>query len=227
MKKLILAAALSLGALTSQAQLLTSVQNAFVDPGWSLLWNPNGALGDPSTYQALTSVGTPTAPFYSAVPTDPEYLFANYQSQSPYAGVIGGLPGPGYNMGSGGIFSVIFGYTLISSAVIELQNSLLANIYNSDDGIKIWVFVNNETTARKEAASSFGQGSTASFNVNLGPLQAGDTFYVAVSPQGNNFADVFALQYDVVAVPEPSTYGLLLVAGCLILRRRRATMSKV
>jgi len=222
MKKLVLAAALSLGALTAQAQTLTSVQNAFVDSGWSLLWNPNGALGNPSTYQTLTNVGTPSAPFYSAVPTDPEYLFTNYQSQTPYTGIIGGLPGPGYNMGSGGIFSVIYGYTLSSASTIELQNSLLTNIYNSDDGIKIWVFVNNETTARLETASSFGQGSTASFNVNLGQLQAGDTFYVAVSPQGNNFADVYALQYDVVAVPEPATYGLLVAAGGLMLWRRRA-----
>lgn len=196
----------------SQAAVVTTVQDAFSDPAWSLLWNSGGTLGNPANYteQFLTAnpIQPGVNPFYAAIVGDPTWLFTFNSIDAGYEGIIGGHPGPGY--------SPIFKYTIQTTGAFVIQNSLVSSIYASNDGMDVYVFVNNNSTPLAFSSLSAGvAGATATFDVDLGNLSAGDAVYFAVSPRANNIADQYAVQFEIASIPEPGSIALLLGAGLL------------
>jgi uncharacterized protein (TIGR03382 family) len=73
---------------------------------------------------------------------------------------------------------------------------------------------------------TFGSGVNFDFDVLLGDLNAGDTIYLAVGPNGNAGSDSFAWDFTITrfdAVPEPATamLGVLALAAVASSTRRR------
>ena len=207
----LLAMAFCVAAPTARAAVVTTIQDAFTDSNWSLWWNGDGPLGNPAAYNPLISTSNPIQsgqPFYAAIEADKFFLFTFNNVDTGYEGVIGGHPGPGY--------SNIFKYTVQTSGTFVVQNSSFTSIYSSTDGMEALIYLNNSSTPLASSFIPAGQaGASTSLNVSLGDLTAGDAIYFVVSPGGNNFADQFAVQLEIAAIPEPGTIALMLGAGLL------------
>lgn len=220
----LLAMAFCLAAPTAQAVVITRIQDAFTDSNWSLWWNGEGPLGNPAAYNPQFSIPNPIQgqsgqPFYAAIVADPFFLFTANNVDQGYEGIIGGNPGPG--------FSSIFKYTIQTSGTFVVQNSSFTSVYASVDGMEALIYLNNSTTPFASALIPAGQAnSSVSLNVSLGDLVAGDSIYFVISPGGNNFADQFAVQLEIAAIPEPGTVALMLGAGLLfvLVRSRKSAL---
>jgi hypothetical protein len=214
------------------AALITSFQDAFQlsmpAAGWSYLWNSGGEIGNPANYTALlpnsngvyTSGGVDTFP----APNPAGVVNFDFVGGSP-----GGHPGLGSaQAGSGGIERfAIAAYTLANSELVAIQNSLVVttnpNSGGSTDGLNVKVFLNNSATPVVSTTTLPGVGSTATFNGPLGPLNAGDTIYVAIGSRDEDLFDSFQLHYDVVSVPEPHAAATIVIGllGWLSFRSRK------
>jgi len=218
----LLAMALCVAAPTAQAAVVTRIQDAFTDANWSLWWNGDGPLGDPAAYNPQFSIphpgqGQQGQPFYAALVNDPYWLSTSNNVDQGYVGVFGGNPGPGY--------SSIFKYTVQTAGTFVVQNSSFTSVYPSVDGMEALIYLNNSATPFASALLPAGQANASvSLDMSLGDLAAGDSIYFVMSPGGNNFADQFAIQLEIAAIPEPGTIALVLGAGLLfVLVRARKT----
>jgi hypothetical protein len=235
----VLCALFIVGNQVARGGLITSFQTAFQPttpaPGWAYLWNDAGPIGYPANYTPLlpTMSGIYTSDGLETRPAPPPGNFiAMY-----FVGVApGGHPGMGaLQAGSGSIERyTIAAYTLSSPDKIALLNGWLRNANpnsgGSTDGVSLKVFVNDESLPRISTGTSAGYDSTASFNVGLGNLNAGDKIYVAMGSRNTDLFDGFQLRYDIASVPEPTTKALatlgLLALVCSPLVRRHVAANK-
>jgi hypothetical protein len=217
----------SRGVPQAGGALITSFQSAFQTTaptlGWDYLWNNAGPIGNPANYTPLlpSPAGRYTSDGTDSLPAAPPGAFLyigpiSNTNQSP-----GGHPGLGTSQsGSGGIERyAIAVFTLASADSISIVNSLLRNVNpnngGSTDGLNVKVFVNDNSLPALSGATASGFESQVTFDGALGDLSAGDRIYVAVGSKNSDLFDGFALQYDIVSVPEPSAFGLFMTAAWL------------
>lgn len=194
--------------------------------GWSYLWNANGPIGVPANYLPLiaTSGGNYTSDGSDVRPAPPPSNFLGIGLQ---LGEPGGHPGMGaLQAGSGGIERYCIAlYTVASPNQISLLNGLLRNINpnngGSSDGLSLMVFLNDSPTPLLSSGTAAGFDQTASFNLSIGDVAAGDRIYVAIGSNDSDSFDGFNLRYDVVAVPEPAAATLLALSVVFVVGVRR------
>jgi hypothetical protein len=157
--------------------------------GWQYLWNSDGIVGDPANYESLVSTGGDYTSDGSLTPTaNPAARFARLGSTNGHAGT-------GANQaGSGGIGrGVIAAYTIQSDGEYAIRDSFVMSNTNGS-GLDLTVHINGEAALLYDFIES---GATASFDVQLGELSAGDTIYVAFGPGNFSTSDFFALDFSV------------------------------
>jgi hypothetical protein len=215
----------SSGVSQATGALITSFQSAFQPnnpaPGWDYLWNNAGPIGNPVNYTALLptnggryrSDGTENSPS----PAPAAFIaFQRYDDQT-----VGGHPGTGESQsGSAGIERyAIAVFTVATSDSISIVDGLLRNINpnfgGSSDGLNLKVYVNNDSLPVISAATGPGFGSQVTFNGALGALNAGDKIYVAIGSKDSDLRDGFALEYDIVSVPETNGRALFMIGAGL------------
>jgi hypothetical protein len=232
MKKLAVVAVALLAGLLFNHQValatpLTSFEGALqpMTPafGWSYLWNSSGVIGNPANYAALLPTSDPLW-FYDNDGVDG--IPGSEPGAFVYIGLIdpillnGGQPGahPGRgseDIGSGSIERfVIAAYTLQTSGNTAITQSLLTNVDHSSDGLHVLVYLNSNPTPLVKSTTLSGQGTSTTFNVNLGNLTAGEIIYVAIGPRNTDFDDTVALRYTIdqttpTPIPEPTSWLLL------------------
>lgn len=209
MKILCLLSLLGLSTLPLTAQeILSKASNAFSDPGWSFHWNSGRGLGT-GEYDKLEATDQTGEALYTVNGKFPtglagaEQLFLGTVGAGTSAelmGETGGLPGAGSeeSVSRGVGRAAILGYTIPKDGVIEIQEGLLSNAQESVDGLSLSIYVNDEAEPRFSGNTEPGKGMNLPFQANLGHLKKGDIIYVAMGPRGNNWSDVFAIQYSIV-----------------------------
>jgi hypothetical protein len=174
-------------------------QTASPASGWQYLWNSGGAVGDPSNYEPLISTGGDYTWDGSPTPTaNPATRFARLGSGNGHAGT-------GVNQtGSGGIGrAVIAAYTVGSDGDYAIRDSFIMSNTNGS-GLELTVHVNDEAALLTDFIES---GATASFDVLLESLTAGDTIYVTFGPGDFSTNDFFALDFSVALLVPPGDFN--------------------
>ncbi len=206
--------------------------------GWKYTWDPQGKIGKSSAYVPLlwsesaqaynTTGGATNVPNPKSHKDDYLQLAAGggHPGQSKY------LPMAGYTIQQ----DDGAGYFRLTDTSIQL----VGTPQPKDDGLSVLVYV-NDTQIGSATTVPFGSG-LVNFDRMLGTLNIGDTVWVMVDPlktnNNNSFINFnFSLEKLVysaegalfaaglqlgVAVPEPSTFVLMLVALAVYCPRRRA-----
>lgn len=197
-------AALSL-PLQAEAKVIATLQDAYTDKAWSFFWNEVGQYNDPSGFSPMIATNqSEEAPVqYTADTSQPEWLFVGYISSgaSPiYAGRVGGLPGPGIEQSASNdrARAAAFAYTVPEDGAYSIEHSSLTNATESVDGLQVDVILGGSQETLLTKTTNPGTGESAKFDVSLGRLKKGDVFYIVISPRGNNYADIFAIDCDIV-----------------------------
>ena len=176
------------------------IQTTSPASGWAYLWNADGAVGSPNNYEALVSTGGDYTSDGTPAPTaDPAARFARLGKNNGHAG-------SGANQsGSGGIGrAVIAAYTVASDGDYAIRESFIMSNTNGS-GLELIVHVNNDAPLYGDFVES---GATASFDVDLGALSAGDTVYVAFGPGDASTNDFFALDFSVALLVPPGDFNV-------------------
>jgi hypothetical protein len=203
------ALALALAALSvplqAEAKVIGTLQDAYTDKAWSFFWNEVGQYNDPSGYSPMvaTNLGEEAAAQYTADASQPEWLFVGYISSgaSPtYAGRVGGLPGPGIEQSASKdrARAAAFAYTVPEDGTYAIEHSSLTNATESVDGLQVDVILGGSQETLLTQRTNPGTGESVKFDISLGKLTKGDVFYIVISPRGNNYADIFAIDCDIV-----------------------------
>lgn len=236
MKKTILLMCITLGLalINTHAQTVTSVENAFIDEGWSFWWNPDGyaAAGQQPFAQMVLTETSEAAVIYSPFTTWPSTdlrVGPMYVGYPTLDGRVGGLTGTGSGDDQGPYPRIpratIWGFTVAQSGIFEIQNLSFQFQGDSIDGAYLNVFLSSGTLDIYGQGIAAGHSSLNEASINLGYVNAGDIIFVSVAPNGNNYADNYFIDYDIVAVPEPSV-AILSLCGILVslvmIRRRQA-----
>lgn len=168
--------------------------------GWQYLWNAGGAVGNPNNYDPLVSTGGDYTSDGSPAPTaDPAARFARLSSNNGHAGT--GIS----QSGSGGIGrAVIAAYTVGSDGDYAIRDSFIASNLNGS-GLELSVHVNGQPAQHIDFIES---GSTASFDVLLADLSAGDTIYVTFGPGAVSTNDFFSLDFSVAMLVPPGDFNV-------------------
>lgn len=215
-----------------------SMQPGTPAAGWQYLWNRDGAMGNPSNYAPLRPTGSPYY-FYDADGADglpgagdpaAFVYFGVLDPSRPYpADTPGGHPAHGYTQAGTNAIErfAIAAFTLPTTGFVSILDSELENADTSLDGLHLQVYVGNDPTPLVDTYTASGLGSLITFDGALGFRNAGDTIYVAIGANGDDFYDTFRLAYsiDIAAVPEPSTLvvvgsGAICIAMSHLIRRR-------
>ncbi|VGO20482.1 hypothetical protein SCARR_02545 [Pontiella sulfatireligans] len=243
MKKWIIALTVVAVASCAQAVIIADGNTDWAGDrvGWSYQWNPTGAaIGTASGYSALTFSGTVnslvdataatsdyTNSHNTALATDTETGFWNPNSTDT-AGtgiewILGGADA--VNSTDGLAHYAILGYTIQSgdlAAGNEITTTFDGFISNSGQGGEILVFINDT-----QVHSDSGTGNTLDVTeVSLGTVSEGDTIYFAArgldSADTRNLQRIYMATYQLSAIPEPATLGMLAAfgGGILFIRRR-------
>ncbi|QNN22320.1 hypothetical protein HED60_08560 [Planctomycetales bacterium ZRK34] len=208
-RSLVVAAALS-GAV--QAAELADYRDDFSGTpatGWSYLWNApvdfglgtmdatTNPLGDSSNYAALQwtgSIWTADGDTDALNSSPDNYLRLH---------ATGGHPGRGSTDASGVGNTVdrapIAAYTIQSGeeGMISLSDTLLRSANSGHTAtMRVLVYV-NDTLKVDKVQTGYGPSTDVTFDAELGSLAAGDTVYVAVSPDGSDGSDGFALDFTI------------------------------
>lgn len=174
-------------------------QTASPADGWQYLWGANGAAGDPSNYAPLVSSGGDYTSDGTPAPTsDPAARFARLGANNGHAGT-------GANQsGSGGVpRSVVAAYTVDTHGEYAIRDSFVSSIPNGS-GLDLLIHVNNEASLLTDFIES---GATASFDVLLGDLLAGDTVYVSFGPGDFSTSDFFTLDFSIAMIVPPGDFN--------------------
>lgn len=180
---------------------------------WQYLRNAdNQPIGDPANYVGLQWSGTRWEANGDAAFPDPAPAAFTFLRGS------GGHPGQGIGNGASVDHYAIAAYTISADGFYVISNSLIANIDSgASNGGEVRVYVNSSLVDGKTYADN---GST-DFDTGLGILNAGDTIYVAVGPNGNHGSDSFALDFSIATAP-PAAPAIPLASAVLSADERKA-----
>lgn len=169
----------------NQSVLTTEIIADYVDDfngttataGWSYLWNANGAIGDAANYIPLLPTGTTwDSDGSTGVPDATDLAWGNF---SPVGGHVGRSQGQGQPVDR----YVIAAYTISQAGEYFLTDTEYVDGNSGcGDGAVIEIYVNNTLIT----SSSFPNGGSTTFDVNLGTLGVGDVVYIAAGPGPNN-----------------------------------------
>ncbi len=175
--------------------------------GWKYLWNqPRGwaasqssgalwsnSIGDPFYYQPLQLTGTTW--------TADGDLDGRNSSPDRFLRLTpqGGVTGSGY---SGSFFQdrfAIAAFTVEHSGEYGIAESFLSVFGGSDDGVELFIHVGD---GERETLNpiSVGPNASASFDMNLGFVQKGETIYVGFGANANHVRDYFETDFSLVRV---------------------------
>ncbi len=208
-------------------------------PGWSYLWNANGSIGTAANYVPLVADGTTPARYETQNQT-PDAFPDDAPGSSLSATSTTLTPGQGTNQSGNAIERhVIAAYTFTADDIaangrdLVLDNFSFAVSPNSDGGVTARMYLNDIPLIAGQPLNpglEWNVGMTGP--LNLGPVNPGDTFYVAIGadglaplppfgPGGSDVGDVITLDYSLRLVPEPGGAALLALGATQILLRRR------
>lgn len=218
---------------TTVANYRNDFQGGSFPDGWQYLWNaPDGydpgnsagdgttnPIGDPNNYAALIFNGTNYTP-------DGDTTNGNNQPAAfSNMGALGGHPALGDTQ-AGGVGNtedryVIAAFTVEEDGFYDVVNGFIDPLTTAGNGSNLLIHVNGDAPL----VDLLFDDDAISFDLILGELQAGDTIYFAVGPNGNAGNDSFEWNFDIrrlnSAVPEPTTASLALLGVLGFLRRRR------
>jgi hypothetical protein len=250
MRKCVLRAAstlLLIGAVTQavQADVVADYADDFSypapAPGWSYLWNANGAIGTAATYAPLVPDGASPARYETQDQT-PDAFPDPAPGSSASATATTLIPGQGTAQNPFERY-VIAAYTISATDVAANGDQLIIDLYRfavpleSADGVTAKMYKNDLLLVDRPLPPGIEfTSSTPDPNggpIPLGQFLPGDTLYIAIGsngvapippfgPGGTDTGDALAVDYSIVLVPEPTAAGaIVLAAGCLLSRRRR------
>lgn len=187
-------------------------------PGWAYLTAGVGDLGNSAAYQALQWNTNISAYAYMSTGT---------WNGTDWGGRYTYIKSNTLNVGLPGEYTIL-AYTIQPGEVggnINLEGVFAGNDRGgadlNSDGWQLAIYVNDNLITSMVQAWTM---SPLSLNRNLGPLNVGDTVYVAVGAGNTNWYDRATLDMRLLNnVPEPGTLALV-GAGALLLglaRRRR------
>lgn len=156
------------GSQSVVADYVDDFQTPNSPAGWQYLWNQSGEFGVTSAYSTMTW---------------DTWRYRPAAAEFPYLGPTYGHPGPGVDdSASGGIerFSIA-AYTVSESGFYSINDSFITRDGEFGDGVEVSVHVNNGSVVNLLQVAPKASGN---FDTELGELQAGDTIYVGVGPNG-------------------------------------------
>ncbi len=181
-------------------ELVTNYNTAFAtttpSAGWSYLWNVSEPIGNSAGYQTLLGVenrydsdGSPSFP----APTDMAYGHLNATGGHPGKGTSDGVAFDryaiaAYTVATDGHYLVTEGQ--ISHTGCEWTNGLITKVLVGD---------------HEHYSKVLNRQETATLEVDLGSLVAGEIIYVAVGPNGSDGCDTFAMDFSITESDDSST----------------------
>jgi len=155
--------------------------------GWRYLWNPVGEIGKITNYVPLVWNGVAYGP--NDNPERPQPGPAHYVRISK----SGGHPGHGKPQRGDIDTYAIFAFTVTNHGFYVITNSQFGrHDANKNGDVNLRVYI-NETLAGPEIIGD--SKTTVPFDRPLGDLNAGDSVYVAVGPNGMDRNDGFQLDF--------------------------------
>ncbi len=157
-------------------------------PGWSYLWNKNGPIGQSNSYLNLQWNGS----YYDSdgargVPDSSDLAYGTLRP-------TGGHAGRGTDQGQADDRFVIAAYQVSQSGTYRITQSQAAQSGCAfGNGSELRLYVNNTLIQRL----TYGQGGQISFNVALGSLDANDTIFMALGPNGKDGCDSFTWDFSI------------------------------
>ena len=209
-------------------------------PSWSYLWNANGPIGTAAHYVPLVADGATPARYQTQNQT-PDQFPDDAPGSSLSATPTTLAPGQGTNQSGNAIERhVIAAYTFTADDIAANGQQLVLDGFsfavgpNSEGGVTARMYLNDfPLIAGQPLDAGFGWDVGMTGPLALGPVNAGDTFYVAIGadgmatlppfgPGGSDVGDVITVDYSLRLVPEPGGAALIaLGATQMVLRRRR------
>lgn len=205
-------------------------------PGWQYLWNaPDDWDGSSSSDASTGGIGDP-AHYVDLNPVSGTWRVDNDTNSSNGApgnylnlSSVGGHPGRGSTQGEGIGNShdryPIAAFTVDEPGEYAILDSFFDTIDTAGNGGEVYVHVNDDAPLLEQIFSA--NPGIGSFDVYLGSLDAGDTIYVGLGPNGTDGSDSFDWDFTIARfniVPEPSAVVLLLLGAfglAAVARRRR------
>lgn len=182
--------------------------------GWQYLWNAppgwainntgqqaGGFIGAPHDYLALVSSDSGWTPDADTDGTN--NLPAGFLTLS----ATGGHPGPAAGSTNKRDRFAIAAYTVPFSGYYSVDNSFISLPNSSSNGVEVLVFPGKSEAITKVVGNA---NATTSFDTEIGYLDAGQTLYIAIGPNGNAAYDTFEMDFDIVHIERQSLREQLL-----------------
>lgn len=203
-------------AVTTVANYRNDFQTGTPASQWSYAWNASGEVGDPNNYADLVYA---SQGYYSldgtAVPTADPARFLRVGATFLHTGLSD----------SQNAFDryAIIAYEILEAGEYAIRDSLLQT--NGDTtGIDMLIHVNGNPSIFEASINPF---AVASFDVDLGALQAGDMIYLAFGPGQSPASDFVDLDFSIVkVVPEPATATFIVMAFTALSTRRKSMQKR-
>ncbi len=170
--------------------------------GWSYLWNAPigwslGVTGDQST----GFIGTPSQ--YRAMMLASYSYFAdgdtsgtnNAPAGFARLSATGGHPGPAAGSTNKRPRYAIAAYTAPVAGLYAIENSFISIASATSDGVEVLVLPGKSEAVLRHTARS---GTSSSFDVEIGYLDAGQIIYVAFGPGATANSDAFQMDFSIV-----------------------------
>lgn len=168
----------------NKGQTLTNYREDFGNTdNWSYLWNESTPIGTASGYTPLVWTGYDYRSGESTYPASSELKYG-------FLGPQRGHPGSGTSNGASTDRYVIAAYTFSEAGNFSITDSSLTTTCEWSNGLDAHVYLNDQVIP---PASDFYDG----INRNLGAVEAGDTVYVAIGPNGSHGCDAFLIDYSI------------------------------
>jgi hypothetical protein len=202
----------SLGDITT-APLNDPSKFALLQDAGSLWTGDGNTVGNDSNPDRFVRLGNPQAASTS--------LQMHPGAQATFdVGVGGDVNG---NRINGHDRYAIAAFTVNAPGRYQVSDGELWTIGGTSNGVDVWAFASGQAPSLLGASTGgTTQGTAFSFTYYTGPLNAGDTIYVAYGTNGNAGSDGSFTDFSVSTIPEPSVLSLILVGlfGLTACRRR-------